>query len=250
MPGSRASSAANEPLPTDLVAAAVADTDPAAGSGYTDDVVYEQLSRLGKALSNAGRIRILDVLEQGEHTVEELAVATKLSAKNTSAQLQQLRAAQLVTTRRDGVRIHYRLAGPAVSEFIARFEQFAEHTLADLQLELSRMRALPGGMERLSVDEFRRRLEAGDTIVIDVRPAHDYARGHLPGALSMPLSELAAHIDELPADADVVAYCEGPYCFASARAVRAFARAGRSIHRVDGGLAGWVRSGGTLTEQG
>lgn len=203
---------------------------------------------MGKALSNPGRIRILDLLEQGERTVEELATAAQLSAKNASAQLQQLRAAQLVTSRRDGVRIFYRLAGPAVSEFVDRFEAFAEQSLADLQVELGRMRALPGGMESLTVQEFRQRLAAGDTIVIDVRPATDYARGHLPGAISMPLSELATHIDELPDDADIVAYCEGPYCFASARAVRTLGEAGRSIHRIEGGLARWVRSGGTLTE--
>lgn len=214
---------------------------------FSDEAVYEQLSRLGKALSNPGRIRILDLLEQGEHTVEELAASARMSVKNTSAQLQQLRAAQLVTARRDGVRIHYRLTGPAVSEFVDRFESFAERTLADLKVELGRLSGLPGGMERLSVEEFRERLATGDTIVIDVRPAEEYARGHLPGAISMPLDELATHIDELPQDADIVAYCEGPYCFASARAVQSFAEAGRSIHRIDGGLARWVRSGGELT---
>ena len=216
-------------------------------TGFDDEAVYEHLSRIGKALSNPGRIRILDLLEQGEHTVEEIANAARMSVKNTSAQLQQLRAAQLVSTRRDGVRIHYRLAGPQVSDFVGRFEAFAESTLADLQSELGRLQARPGGMERLTVDEFRQRLEAGDTIVIDVRPADEYARGHLPGAISMPLDELREHIDELPADADIVAYCEGPYCFASAHAVTRFAEAGREIQRIDGGLARWVRSGGDLT---
>jgi rhodanese-related sulfurtransferase len=214
--------------------------------GYFDEAVYDQLARLGKALSNPGRIRILDLLEQGEHTVEDIAAAARLSVTNTSAQLQQLRAAQLVTSRRDGVRIHYRLAGPAVSEFVARFEAFAEHTLADLQLELARMRSLPGGVQGISVEEFRDRLASGNTIVIDVRPAEEYARGHLPGAISMPLAELRSQMDQLPPDADVVAYCEGPYCFASARAVERFAETGRQIQRIEGGLARWVRSGGEL----
>lgn len=216
-------------------------------SDYFDDAVYEQLSRLGKALSNPGRIRILDLLEQGEHTVEGISAAARIPMKNTSAQLQQLRAAQLVSTRRDGVRIYYRLASPAVSTFVAQFEAFAEQTLGDLQVELSRMNALPGGMERLSVAEFQNRVESGDTIIVDVRPADEYQRGHLPGAISMPLEELRSHIDELPEDADVVAYCEGPYCFASARAVRRLLAAGRDAHRIDGGLARWVRSGGELT---
>jgi rhodanese-related sulfurtransferase/DNA-binding transcriptional ArsR family regulator len=224
-----------------------ADTDGGETSRpWLDSGVYEQLARLGKALSNPGRIRLLDLLLQGEHTVEELATAAQLPVKNTSAQLQQLRAAQLVATRRDGVRIHYRLASPAVVEFVGRFETFAERTLADLQVELRALWSRPGGLERLTVDELRDRLSSGDTVLIDVRPATEYARGHLPGALSMPLATLREHLDELPADADVVAYCEGPYCFASAHAVQYFADAGRSIRRVDGGLASWVRTGGEL----
>jgi rhodanese-related sulfurtransferase len=210
--------------------------------------VYEQLSRLGKALSNPGRLRLLDLLVQGEHTVEELAAAARMSVKNTSAQLQVLRAVQLVGTRRDGVRIYYRLSGPAVVEFVGRFEEFAERTLADLREELTRLWSRPGGMERLSVDELRRRLAGGGTVLVDVRPRDEYARGHLPGALSVPLAELRDRMAELPADTDIVAYCEGPYCFASAHAVEYFAEAGRSVHRIDGGLASWVRSGGGLVQ--
>ncbi|HEY3502050.1 MAG TPA: metalloregulator ArsR/SmtB family transcription factor [Actinocatenispora sp.] len=218
----------------------------AAPRPFADAPVYEQLSRLGKALSNPGRIHLLDLLLQGEHTVEELATVARMTVKNTSAQLQVLRAVQLVGTRRDGVRIHYRLAGPDVVDFVRRFEEFAEGTLADLQVELTRLWSRPGGMERLTVEELHDRLASGETVLIDVRPPEEFARGHLPGAVSMPLAELRDRIAELPADADVVAYCEGPYCFASAHAVTYFAEAGRSIQRIDGGLATWVRRGGDL----
>ncbi|UYM04309.1 ArsR/SmtB family transcription factor [Solicola gregarius] len=213
---------------------------------HWDDEVYEQLARLGKALSNPIRIRLLDLLEQGEHTVEELASAATLPVKNTSAQLQQLRASQLVTTRRDGVRVHYRLADPSVSMFLHQFESFAEERLSGLRVELDRLHTYPGSMERVNVDDLHRRINDGTTILIDVRPAAEYARGHLPGAISMPLSDLHRRIDELPEDADIVAYCEGPYCFASARAVRWFLEAGRQATRIEGGLARWVRSGGDL----
>lgn len=216
---------------------------------WLDTPVYEQLGRLGKALSNPARLRLLDLLLQGEHTVEELAAASRMTVKNTSAQLQLLRAVQLVTTRRDGVRIHYRLAGPSVVEFIGRFQGFAEQTLADLHVELTRLWSQPGGMERLSVDELRERLAHGGTVLVDVRERDEYVRGHLPGAVSVPLAELRERMAELPADADVVAYCEGPYCFASAHAVQYFAAAGRSVHRIDGGLAEWVRSGGDLVPE-
>ena len=216
-------------------------------SPHWDEEVYEQLARLGKALSNPLRIRLLDILEQGEHTVEELAASADLPVKNTSAQLQQLRASQLVTTRRDGVRVHYRLADPSVSAFLHQFESFAEQRLSGLRVELDRLLSYPGALERVGVEEFQERLANGTALVIDVRPAEEYAKGHLPGAISIPLSELRRRIDEVPEDADVIAYCEGPYCLASARAVRQLLESGRGATRIDGGLARWVRVGGPLT---
>lgn len=218
------------------------------GSPHWDEEVYEQLARLGKALSNPLRIRLLDILEQGEHTVEELANSASLPVKNTSAQLQHLRASQLVATRRDGVRVHYRLADPSVSTFLHQFESFAEERLSGLRVELDQLLSYPGAMERVSVDDFRRRVGDGTTVLIDVRSAEDYARGHLPGAISMPLSDLRSRIDELPDDADVIAYCDGPYCFASARAVRVLLESGHRAIRIEGGLVRWIRSGGSLVE--
>ncbi|WP_320669874.1 ArsR/SmtB family transcription factor [Patulibacter defluvii] len=215
-----------------------------------DAGVYAQLARLGKALSNPLRIRLLDLLEQGEHTVEELAAAARAPVKNTSAQLQQLRAVQLVATRREGVRIHYRLADPSVTGFLAGFERFAGERLTEMRAELEALYAKPGGMERIGIAELERRMREGHVVLVDVRPATEYARGHLPGAISIPVDELRRRIDELPADATVVAYCEGPYCFASGDAVAILAAAGRDGQRVDGGLAGWVRAGRALELSG
>lgn len=214
---------------------------------HEDEDIYDQLSRLGKALSNPVRLRLLDLLEQGEHTVEELANAARQPLKNTSAQLQQLRAAQLVETRRDGVRIYYRLAGRRVSKFLGEFEAFAEETLAGMKVELDRLSRKPGGLQKVSIKEFRQRLRDNQTVIIDVRPAEEYARGHIPGALSIPLAELRRRMDEVPEGHDVIAYCEGPYCFASGRAVERLELAGYPVRRLDGGLARWVRAGGRLT---
>lgn len=213
---------------------------------FDDTGVYDQLARLGKALSNPVRLRLLDLLEQGEHTVEELARAAHQPVKNTSAQLQQLRAAQLVETRRDGVRIHYRLAGRRVSKFLGEFQAFAEETLSGMKIELDELSRKPGGLQRVSIKEFRERLRDERTVIIDVRAAEDYARGHIPGAVSIPLTELRQRMDEIPDDHEVIAYCDGPYCFASGRAVEQLERAGFPVRRLDGGVARWVRSGGRL----
>ncbi|MDN5851721.1 MAG: metalloregulator ArsR/SmtB family transcription factor [Actinomycetia bacterium] len=228
----------------------VPDHEPAGfdpGSPHWDEEVYEQLARLGKALSNPLRIRLLDILEQGEHTVEELATSAGLPVKNTSAQLQQLRASQLVATRRDGVRVHYRLADPSVSTFVHQFESFAEERLSGLRVELDRLLTYPGALERVSAEDFQQRVSEGTALLIDVRSTEEYAKGHLPGAISIPLSDLNDRIDEVPDDADIVAYCEGPYCLASARAVRLLLESGHNATRIEGGLARWVRSGGDLT---
>ncbi|GEE02000.1 ArsR family transcriptional regulator [Gordonia spumicola] len=212
----------------------------------TDDDVYRQLARIGKALSNPLRLRLLDRLELGEHTVDELAEATGTPVKNTSAQLQQLRAAQLVHARRDGTRVHYRVAGPATSQFLGAFADYAKTSLADLRDHLASMHEHPAALELVDVDELDDLMESGDIVLIDVRSADDYARGHVPGAVSIPVADLDERIGELPADGDVIAYCSGPYCVASADAVTVLIAAGRTARRVDGGITSWVRSGRPL----
>nr|WP_281378471.1 metalloregulator ArsR/SmtB family transcription factor [Gordonia humi] len=202
------------------------------------------MARIGKALSNPLRLRILDRLETGEHTVDELAEATGIPVKNTSAQLQQLRAAQLVIARRDGVRIHYRIAGPATSTFLGAFSEYARVSLADLRDQLAALDAERSALEPVGVDELARRLD--DVVLVDVRSADDFARGHIAGAISIPVAQLHDRIAEVPASGDVVAYCAGPYCVASADAVGVLTASGRAARRVDGGVTAWVRSGHPL----
>lgn len=217
------------------------------GDEPSDDGIYDQLAELGKALSNPIRIRLLDILEQGEHTVDELAEAAGQPVKNTSAQLKQLRACQLVTTRRSGTHVHYRLAGTHVSHFLGGFESFAEETLAGLRVHLDELDQLPGAAQRLTVEECAERMGHEDTVVIDVRSAGEYARGHLPGAVSMPLGELRQRAGELRDGAGVIGYCDGPYCLASARAVAWLAQAGWSVRQLGGEITQWTRSGRELS---
>ncbi|MGY4721201.1 ArsR/SmtB family transcription factor [Naumannella cuiyingiana] len=207
--------------------------------------IYEQLAQVGKALASPIRLRLLDQLEEGESTVEELAARAGVGLKSTSAQLQQLKALQLVAARRDGVRIHYRIASPQVSALLASFEEFAERTVPAVRTAVSEYFAAHPGPEPVTVEELERRMRGG-TMVIDVRSAEEYAKGHVPGALSIPLPHLRDRLAELPADADVIAYCQGPYCLSSPRAVALLGELGREARSVRGGITAWIRSGREL----
>ncbi|NNG35728.1 ArsR/SmtB family transcription factor [Nakamurella aerolata] len=213
----------------------------AGGNEFVEQPIYQQLSRIAKAMSNPGRLRLLDLLDTtAELTVEELSAASGIALKNTSAQLQDLRANGLVVARRDGVRMFYRLAGPAVSEFLGRYQRFAADSLADLRAEIQSYLGGAGQWDPVGPDELARLREQG-VLLVDVRSADDYAHGHIPGAVSLPLSELTDRLTELPADTEVVAYCQGPYCVASPRAAQTLADNGFRVRTLDGGYAAWVR---------
>ncbi|MCF6472059.1 metalloregulator ArsR/SmtB family transcription factor [Nonomuraea sp. MG754425] len=205
---------------------------------FPEEQIYAQLARLGKALASPVRLRLLDVLDQRERTVEELAQAAGVPLKNTSAQLQQLRAAHLVTSRRDGTRSYYRLADASVSRFLGEFQAFADGRLADLR---DAVRARLGALEGVSAQELAARLADPGTVVVDVRPAADYAAGHVPGAVSVPLEELRERLGELPKEAQIVAYCGGPYCVLSPEAVRLLREHGYDARPLDGGFLSWRR---------
>ncbi|MGW4796768.1 ArsR/SmtB family transcription factor [Nonomuraea sp. NPDC004297] len=210
---------------------------------FPEEQIYAQLARLGKALASPVRLRLLDVLDQRERTVEELAQAAGVPLKNTSAQLQQLRAAHLVTSRRDGTRSYYRLADPSVSRFLGEFQAFAGGRLADLR---DAVRARLGALEGVSAQELAARPADPGTVVVDVRPAADYAAGHVPGAVSVPLEELRERLGELPKEAEIVAYCGGPYCVLSPEAVRLLREHGYDARPLDGGFLSWRRGGKPL----
>ena len=218
-------------------------------SRVVKDTLYEQLARIGKAVSSPQRLEMLDLLAQGEKSVEALAAATGLMVKNTSAHLRVLREAQLVEVRKESQYAYYRLAGQDVSAFLLAIRDLAENRLAEVR-EVSRQYF--GGRERMtSVDRKRlmQRMRAGEVIVIDVRPAAEFEAGHIPGARSVPLAELRKTLKSIPRDQEVVAYCHGPYCVLAVEAVRLLRASGYSATRLDDGITEW-KSGGLPITQG
>ncbi|MCZ2525019.1 ArsR/SmtB family transcription factor [Streptomyces sp. NPDC059506] len=200
--------------------------------------LYETLARAGKALANGKRLELLDLLAQGERSVDALARAAGLGLTTASAHLQTLRQAGLVATRRDGVRVHYRLAGDDVAALYALLGRVARTHLA----EAGPARAAylgPEDTDRLTREELLERLRAGTVTVVDVRPAEEYAAGHIPGAVSVPLDELEARLAGLPDGGEIVAYCRGANCVLAHDAVRLLTARGRRALRLDDGMLEW-----------
>jgi rhodanese-related sulfurtransferase/DNA-binding transcriptional ArsR family regulator len=199
--------------------------------------LFEQFARVGKALGSGKRLELLDLLAQGERTVEGLARAAELGLTTTSAHLQTLKQASLVATRREGTKIYYRLAGGDVAALYALVRTIASEYLPDV--ETARAAYLGPDTDQVTREELLRRVGSGQATVLDVRPAEEYAAGHIPGALSIPLAELAGRLAELPADQEVVAYCRGAYCVLAHDAVRLLAAQGRRARRLVDGMLEW-----------
>ncbi|MEU8849713.1 metalloregulator ArsR/SmtB family transcription factor [Streptomyces sp. NPDC048564] len=200
--------------------------------------LYEAFARTGKALSSGKRLELLDLLAQGERTVDALARAAGLNLTTASAHLQTLKQAGLVATRRDGVRIHYRLVGDDVAALYALLRQVARTHQAEV--EPARTAYLgTDDAEEVDREELLARAQAGGVVVLDVRPAEEYAAGHIPGAISIPVDELAERVAELPDDAEVVAYCRGAYCVLAYDAVRLLHARGRKAVRLTDGMLEW-----------
>ncbi|HET6215216.1 MAG TPA: metalloregulator ArsR/SmtB family transcription factor [Micromonosporaceae bacterium] len=205
-------------------------------------VLFEQLARVGKALASGKRLELLDLLAQAERPVDALAAAAGLNLTTASAHLQTLKQAGLVGTRRDGTRIFYRLAGDDVADLVVRARRVAAAHLPDVAAARDDYLGA-GEVESIGLDELLRRLAAGQVSVLDVRPPGEYAAGHLPGAVNIPIDELADRLGELPAGVDVVAYCRGPYCVLAHDAVRLLARHGRGASRLRDGVVEWHLAG-------
>jgi rhodanese-related sulfurtransferase/DNA-binding CsgD family transcriptional regulator len=205
--------------------------------------LLEEFARIGKAVASPRRIDLLDLLAQGEKTVEDLAAAAGLSVKNTSAHLRTLREARLVETRRDGTFIHYRPAGPEVLRFVLALQELARRRLPAVDDITRRFYADPDGFEPVSGEELLRRMETGDVTVVDVRPRAEFAAGHIPGARSLPLGELETHLERLPADREIVAYCRGPHCMMSVEAVRLLRDRGLRARIMPEGIPEWKLRG-------
>ena len=205
--------------------------------------LYGLYARIGKGLSNPHRLEMLELLAQGERTVESLAAEIGLSTANTSQHLQALKQASLVRARRQGLFIHYSLADPAVFELTRAIQVVAERRLGDLE----RLVRLEFGdrpdAEAVSFGDLMARLRRGDIVVMDTRPASEYAAGHIAGAISVPVAELKSRLHRLPKHKEYVAYCRGPYCVYADRAVELLRKSGRRARRLRGGLPEWKAAG-------
>jgi rhodanese-related sulfurtransferase len=211
------------------------------GDSQRKAALYGEFARVGKALASPRRLELLDLLAQGERSVDDLAVQADIGLTSCSAHLQVLLSTRLVTTRKQGTRVFYSLASDDVARLHASVRDVAASLLADIGP--ARAAYLGEPVEEVSRDELLRRANAGEIIVLDVRPPDEYKAGHIPGALSVPVEQLGDRLAELPRDADIVAYCRGPYCVFAHDAVRLLRANGRRAWRLDGGLPEWKLAG-------
>jgi rhodanese-related sulfurtransferase len=203
----------------------------------------EQVALIGKALSSPNRIQILDLLCQGPRSVEQLAAAAEMQVANTSAHLQILRRCRLVEVRRVKQSIYYRLADDEVAQFFVHFFGFAHARSAEAQQALADYLGARDALKPVGRDELLDLLLREEVVVVDVRPREEYASGHIPGSVSIPLAELADRVSELPPDKEVVAYCRGPYCVLAPQAVQILRERGARARRLEDGLPEWRLAG-------
>lgn len=207
------------------------------------DLLYEQVARIGKAVSSPKRLELLELLAQGEKTVEVLANELSIDMKLASAHLKALRQARLVECQRDGKYMVYRLSGDDVAHLWVTLRLVGEEHLVELQMALKRMVSAPDKLAQMDRADLLKQARRGDVIVIDVRPEAEYQVAHLPHARSMPLPELERRLAELPKDRDIVAYCRGPFCLFSDEALRLLAGKGYRVRKLSDGVAEWQAAG-------
>lgn len=214
-------------------------------TGHRDfkDALYAQFARVGDALASPKRIELLDLLSQGEKTVEALASHLAMSVKNTSAHLRVLRHARLVETRRESTWIHYRLADGDVLAVLRALERLAHGRLAEVQQVVGHHLDGQDEMAPVSLPELRRLMRDGDVTVLDVRPADEFQAGHIPGAVSIPVADLSRRLREIPKRREVVAYCRGRYCVFSLDAVTLLRKRGYRARRAHEGVQDWRAAG-------
>jgi len=207
------------------------------------DLLYEQVARIGKAVSSPKRLELLELLAQGEKTVEALAAELSIDIKLASAHLKALKGAHLVTSRRDGKYMVYRLTGSDVAGLWVMLRQVAEEHLLELRLALDRMVADPARLASVGREELLEQARRGDVIVIDVRPQAEYETAHLPFARSMPVAEIEKRLAELPTGKEIVAYCRGPFCLLADEAVALLGAKGYRARKILDGVSEWQAAG-------
>ena len=212
------------------------------------DFLYEQVARIGKAVASPKRLQLIELLCQGEKSVEVLAAQAEISVKLASAHLKELRLARLVETRKEGKYVLYRLASPSVAELWVTLRSEAEERLVELQVALANIVVHREELKGFDRKSLLTKAAAGEVLVLDVRPADEFATAHLPHARSLPIDELKRRLAELPKDTPVVAYCRGPFCLMAKDAVELLRKKGyRAFHLTDG-VAEW-RAHGLPIEQ-
>ncbi len=212
-------------------------------SGNFKHDLFSQFARVAKALANGYRLELLEYLAQGERSVDSLARVSGLTVANTSQHLQQLRQAGLVTTRKEGVSVYYRLSGDDVIELYNLLRTVAERRLAEVDRLVAAYLSVKDTLEPVPADELLARAREGLVTVLDVRPPEEYAAGHLPGAVNVPLVELENNLKDLPEGREVVAYCRGAFCVLAFEAVARLRDRGIKARRLQNGFPEWKRAG-------
>jgi len=205
--------------------------------------LFEQFAHIAKAMASGNRLEILEFLAQCEYSVEDLAKVMGLTVANTSHHLQQLRHAGLVTTRKEAQRVFYRLSGDDVMDLVNSLRQVAERHLAEVNQLVNTYLVSKDSMEPIPREELLARVREGLVTVLDVRPPEEYAAGHLPGAVNIPLAELEQHLTEIDPGQEVVAYCRGPHCVLAFDAVAQLREKGLKARRLQDGFPEWKQAG-------
>ena len=202
--------------------------------------IFEQLARAAKAMASANRLELLEVLGQGERSVDGLAQSCGMSIANTSHHLQVLREGGLVQSRKEGLQVIYRLSDPAVVALVADLGRVAERHLAEVERIVRENFSGQDGLQPVRQGELKRLLKSGEAVVLDVRPPEEYAAGHIKGALNVPLKDFPKQIAKLPKSREIIAYCRGPYCMLAVDAVAQLRRRGYRARRFEAGYPQWA----------
>ena len=205
--------------------------------------LFTQFARVGKTLGNANRLELLEFLAQGERSVEQLSVVAGLTIANTSQHLQQLRHAGMVTSRKQGLKVYYSISGDDIIQLLDALRSVAERHVSDVQQLVNTYLTVKDNLEPIPREELLERARDGLITVIDVRPAEEYAAGHVPGALNIPLQELEQRLDELGENQEIVAYCRGPHCILAFDAVACLREKGINARRLEDGYPEWKIAG-------
>jgi len=206
-------------------------------------LLFGEFARVSKALGSGNRLELLEFLAQGERSVDALAKLSGLSVANTSRHLQVLRQAGLVAARKEGLFVFYSVSGGGVIKLLASLQEVAQHNVAEVTRLVNTYLTSKDSLEPVSVNELMARIRSGLVTVVDVRPKEEYAAGHLPGAINIPLTDLEENVKTLPRNREIIAYCRGPFCLLSFEAVARLRDRGLAARRLETGFPEWKVAG-------